>query len=37
MGNDGVEREEDAGSKRGQAVGEIGGNFATMFNISLSK
>ena len=34
---DGVEREEGAGSKRGREVGEIGENYATMFNISQSK
>ena len=37
MGNDGVEREEDAGSKRRREVGEIGENHATIFNISQSK
>ena len=34
---DGVEREEGAGLKRGQEVGETGENHATMFNISQSK
>ena len=32
-----MEREEGAGSKRGREVGEIGGNYATMSNISKSK
>ena len=37
MGNDGVERVGGAGSKWGREVGEIGENYATMFNISQSK